>query len=221
MILATTAAVLLIAQQAGAQVEAEYPEQGWELEYPALIGGFVDEYYTCLKGGSYVIGDDSGFEAQYRGDILRCGEKGKALEADSNRLLASRSRASDTPPASVAKIFETVRRIHVERGASLDRATSSQLVASDTPPVDLAAQAECIARVNSFKRDRQTYADSEGVRVEALYAKPEYTDEDRRAIMGYHHELQRLTSLIEFELKYCPAAAYAANSASADGKGAP
>ena len=199
MIATASAIMILLAQEAGARVDAEYPQEGWALEYPALIGGFVDGYYNCLKGGSYVVGDGPGFEDQYRGDIRRCGEQAVEMEAGANALLAKRARAAETPPTQVAEIFETVRRIHVERGASLDRATSSRIVASHAYAEARAASAKappaCVAQVNALRDARQSYMESEGQKA-------------KRIVMAYNAELLRQTNSITAELRSCPEANY-------------
>ena len=209
---ASAALTLIFAQAASDRVRAEYPDQQWELEYPALIGGFVDDYYSCLKGGSYVIGDGSGFEDQYRGDIQRCRKQGSELEAGANELLAKRGRDADTPPTQVANIFETVRRIHVERGASLDRATNSRIVASnayaEAREVADAAPPPCVAYVNELREARQNHMETQGESVKAIYDKPEYTQDDQRLIATYNAELMRLTGAITLELRACPQANY-------------
>ncbi len=46
---------LLFAQQGGTTLEAAYAQEGWSLEYPVLIGGFVDKYKVCLRSGFYRI----------------------------------------------------------------------------------------------------------------------------------------------------------------------
>ena len=209
---ASAALTLILAQAAGDRLKAEYPDQQWELEYPALIGGFVDDYYRCLKGGSYVIGDGSGFEDQYRGDIQRCSRKASENEAGANDLLAKRDRAGETPPAQVATIFETVRRIHVERGASLDRATSGRIVASnayaEARAVADQAPPPCVAYVNDLRAQRQRHMETQGEGVKAVYDKPEYTEDDQRLIATYNAELMRLTGAITLELRACPQAQY-------------
>lgn len=209
---ASAALTLIFAQAASDRVQAEYPDQQWELEYPALIGGFVDDYYRCLRGGNYVIGDGSGFEDQYRGDIQRCSKLAVEMETGANDLLAKRNRAQDTPPEQVASIFDTVRRIHVERGASLDRATSSRIVSSnayaEAREAGDAAPPPCVAYVNELRQARQNHMETQGQSVKAIYDKPEYTQDDQRLIATYNAELMRLTSAITLELRACPEANY-------------
>lgn len=218
---ASAALTLIFAQAAADRVQAQYPDQQWELEYPALIGGFVEDYYRCLKGGSYVIGDGSGFEDQYRGDIQRCSKQAREMEAGANDLLAKRDRAGETPPSQVATIFETVRRIHVERGASLDRATSSRIVASnayaEARETAEAAPPPCVAYVNDLRAQRQRHMETQGEGVKAVYDKPEYTEDDQRLIATYNAELMRLTGAITLELRACPQAQYRIYEEGAEG----
>jgi hypothetical protein len=218
---ASAALTLIFAQAAGDRVQAQYPEQQWSLEYPALIGGFVDDYYRCLKGGNYVIGDGSGFEDQYRGDIQRCSKQAEKMETGANELLAKRGRSAATPPADVAAIFDTVRRIHVERGASLDRATRSRIVASnayaEAREATAAAPPPCVASINALREQRQAHMETQGEAVKAVYDKPEYTQDDQRLIATYNAELMRLTGAITLELRACPEANYRVYEDGAEG----
>lgn len=212
---ATTAIALIISQAASDRVSAEYPSDQWELEYPAIIGGYVDGYYGCLKGGNYEIGGGIGFEAQYRSDIQRCSDEAEEMEAGANSLLERRGQAEGTSPADVAKVFDTVRSIHVARGASLDAATRNRIVASnayaearETGAAD-AAPPPCVASVNALRAARQNHMETQGASVKAVYDKPEYTRDDQRLIATYNAELMRLTGAITLELRACPEANYA------------
>ena len=128
---ATIVAALLLGQAATDRVTAVYPDEPvtWTLEYPNLIGIFVEDYYSCLRSGDYAIGVGTSFKAQYIGDIDRCSANGAELQRAANERLQARGN-SDTSEADVAQIFETVRQIHVARGASLDQAISTRLSAS-------------------------------------------------------------------------------------------
>ncbi|EDL49761.1 hypothetical protein [Erythrobacter sp. SD-21] len=212
MTTALAAASLIFAQQSATKIEAEY-DTGWELEYPALIGGFVDDYKLCLRSGSYVIGDGLGFESQYRADVVRCAERAEKLEAESNALLARRDKTTETPPATVADVFETLRRIHVERGAGLDRVSGATVITAEERQEILAdaKTAECVASIETLREKRQDYAKSAAPRIRAIHAKDEYSEDDRRALLTYRTELGRLTGAMMLELDACPAAAYVMN----------
>lgn len=208
----TLAFFTVVAQQADVRYDAQYPSENWELEYPAVIGEYIDGYYNCLKNGSYTIGGNSSFEEQYRLDIERCEKKGKTFEADANGRLSGGAHSADNSPIAVARIFETIRRIHVGRGASLDRATRSRIIAStayaETRKVN-GAPPTCVAYVNDLRDARLAYVRSEGAKAKAAYDKAEYLDEDRQLVMAYNAELLRMTDAISLELKACPEANYA------------
>ncbi len=90
----------------------------------------VREYYNCLQSGVKVIGGGENFEIQHRVDILRCAGVEMRLVAESNTVLARAGREDETTPADVAAIFETIRRIHIERGRDLDDQVKVRLAAS-------------------------------------------------------------------------------------------
>ena len=216
MILSSIAAVLLVAQQAEDRVHAVYPDdpETWTLEYPSLIGPFVEDYYSCLKGGSYHIGDGRGFAEQYRLDIPRCAKLAQRLERRANERIAERGRGRETPPEAVSAIFDQVRSIHLARGRDLDRTIATRLGsnAGYREARKAGTPSECVARVNGLRAERQAYAEAEGPRIKAIYAQDEYSDEDRRAIFAFERELARRTGAIKLELGVCPAAAYAVNA---------
>lgn len=218
MILATSLAALLLAQQSSQAVVAEYPDEPetWALEYPSLIGAFVQDYYGCLKGGNYVVGDGRGFAEQYKLDIPRCDKNGIELQRLANERLADRQKGGETTPEDVSRIFETVRRIHVARGADLDKmvgiglASSTRNRASEqAAPVD----APCIARIAELKDLRQSFAATQGPRIEKIYDKEEYTRDDQLAILTYTTELSRMTMMMQMEMRACPNSSIAASVA--------
>ncbi|NNC60213.1 MAG: hypothetical protein HKO05_09505 [Erythrobacter sp.] len=206
----------LLMQQASGSVEAVYPDDPttWTLEYPVRIQPYVADYYDCLRSGSYVIGDGATFAAQYRQDVPRCEKKRTRFEAEANAALAKTGEASATPPMAVAGIFERAQRIHVARGQSLDLAVGTRLssqpeydalrsrvavsVAGDTP--------RCIARLQSLVDQRRVYMDAEELKVEAIYAKADYTKQDQQDVARYQNQLQRYNSLIQLEQRQCPEA---------------
>ena len=204
-----TAIVLLFSQQAGSSLEAAYSQDEWALEYPALIGGFVDEYKTCLRSGSYLIDASTGFEGQYRKDIPRCAELGVRMERDSNALLAKRDRTSQFGAAQVAAVFESMRKIHVERGASLDRASRSAIVAArahtgaDTAPDTICAQVVADARA-----ERRALLAKQDERLRELHDKDELTDEERGEMQGMFRALEAASGKVHMELARCPSAHY-------------
>ena len=217
MILATAASLLLVGAQAGEAVTAEYADdtETWALEYPSLIGAFVDDYYSCLKSGNYIVGDGSGFADQYRGDIQRCVKQAAKLEQGANDRLSERGRTDEASPEQVAEIFETVRRIHLARGADLDALIAAGLSnhrryrAEQETTVDAA----CVARVTELRDRREAYVAAEGPKLEPIHDKDEYSDEDRLALLNYSTELLRLTRMMQFEMRRCPGSEIADNTA--------
>lgn len=214
------AAILLIAQQGSEAVIADYPDdpETWLLEYPGQIGNYVEDYYNCLKGGDYTVGDGRGFAVQYRADIPRCAELGTSMERQANERLAPRDGAIRTTPQDVTKIFETVRRIHIARGADLDKMVGIGLASSrqNRAAAQNTVNAECIASVINLRKRRQTFAQAEGPRATALYAKDDYSDEDRKVILTYTQELLRLSNMLEFEMSRCPGSEIAEAIAAAE-----
>jgi len=204
----SAALFLVISQQSGAAVVAEYPDdpESWSLEYPSLITAQVEDYYNCLRSGQYVVGDGRGFEAQYREDIPRCEKQSAKLEAAATARLAEKARTG----TDVAAIFEHARRIHVARGRSLDDTVRTRLAASTRYQQAEAAESDrqCIAKVQAIREARRVFAAANGARVEAVFGKSEYTDEDRRAMAEYQGQLARYSASIEAEVGRCPAAAY-------------
>lgn len=204
----SAALFLVISQQAGAVVVADYPDdpESWSLEYPSVITAQVEDYYNCLRSGQYVVGDGRGFEAQYREDIPRCAELGAELEAAAIARLAERSSTGADVPA----IFAHARRVHVERGRSLDDTVRTRLASSARyrNAAEADSDRQCVAKVQALREARRVYADANGARVEAVFGKSDYTDEDRRAMAEYQGRLARYSASIEAEVGRCPAAAY-------------
>ena len=214
------AAILLIAQQASRAVVADYPEERetWVLEYPAQIGDYVEDYYNCLKGGNYTVGDGRGFAVQYRADVPRCAALGASLERQANERLARNQGGNGTTPHDVATIFKTVQRIHVARGADLDKMVGIGLASSrqNRAAAHNAGNAECIASIIDLRNRRQAFAEAGAPQARALYAKDDYSDEDRKIILTYTQELLRLSNMLEFEMSRCPGSEFAEAVAAAE-----
>jgi len=209
----TLGAVFALAQQSSQNVTALYPEdrETWVLEYPAVIAPYVEDYYSCLKGGSYVIGSGRGFETQYRGDIPRCAKKAAGYEQDATKRLATSASGRNMAPGDVAQIFETVRRVHVARGRSLDQTIGTTLRSSNADQAASQAAATaaeppaCVERMRVLINKRAAYVAERGPEIEGRYAKDEFTDEDRTAFAQYSTELSRFTRVISMERSRCPA----------------
>lgn len=204
---------LLLSQQAAQSVAAVY-DADLVLEYPSLIEEEVQGYYGCLKSGAYVVGGGQGFAAQYRQDIPRCARQAAQAESAANALLAARGRA-DVPPADVAAIFETVRRIHVARGQGLDRLAAQVDTRAAAYRAETYAPGDpnCLAAIQEQRAARDAYAAQYGPGVRAVYDKPDYTDDDRRIMASYERELGRMTAIIEGAQQRCPAARFSPGDA--------
>jgi len=217
--------MLAMPQTSGEGVAAVTSGQSktWTLEYPYVIDPYVGDYYDCLKGGHYVIGDGRNFEEQHRGDIPRCETAATTLAAQAEARLA-RSRANGyTDNYDVGAIFNTVRQIHIERGRDLDGLAVTRMATND--PNQQAGQApadgdnagntgaisrksaECIARLKVLRENRRTFSEAEGPKIELVYAKNERSDEEQLALYAYQRKLGQYNSRISFEMRRCPAEA--------------
>ena len=201
--IATALAFVVVAQQAGDTVLAIYPEDPttWTLDYPVRIEPYVSEYYNCLRGGSYAIGNDISFGSQYE-NIPRCAKKAVALEAEANAALAASGGAEATPPSEVAYIFDRARRIHIARGKSLDLSVRTRLANSAGYSLD----GSCAAGVQTLIDQRASYMQAEELRIEALVGKSDQTPEEQAALARYRDQLNRYNELITLERSECAAA---------------
>lgn len=213
----TAGAVLALAQQSSQNITALYPEERetWVLEYPAVIAPYVEDYYSCLKGGSYAIGSGRGFEVQYREDIPRCADEAAGFEQESNQRLATSASGRDMAPGDVARIFETVRGVHVARGRSLDQTIRTNLRSSEDyratngqASVGAAQSRACVDRIRALVNQREAFVAEGSPEIEARYAKDEFTDDDRAAFARWTTEVSRLAGMIAFERSRCPASDY-------------
>lgn len=202
--IATALAFIVVAQQAGDTVLAIYPEDPttWTLDYPVRIEPYVSEYYNCLRGGSYAIGNDVSFGSQYEKDIPRCAKKAQSLEAEANSVLAASGGADATPPSEVAYIFDRARRIHIARGKSLDLSVRTRLANSSGYSLD----GSCAAGVQTLIDQRASYMQAEELRIEALVGKSDQTPEEQAALARYRDQLNRYNELITLERSECAAA---------------
>ncbi len=215
--------MLAMPQTSGEGVAAVTPEQSktWTLEYPYVIDPYVGEYYDCLKAGHYVIGDGRNFEEQHRGDIPRCETAATSMMAQAEVRLA-RSRANGfANNYDVGTIFNTVQQIHIERGRDLDGLAVTRMATNDPNqqvglvPTDgdsagktgaiSRKSAECIARLAVLRKNRRTFAEAEGPKIELVFAKNQRSDEEQQALDAYQRQLGQYNSRISFEMRRCPA----------------
>jgi len=215
MIATTALAIMALAQQAGGSIEAVYPDDPttWTLEYPVRIQPQVSAYYNCLRSGSYVVGGDNTFEAQYREDLPRCAKKGMALQSEANTALARNDEAEATPPEEVEYIFDRARRIHIARGQSLDLAIQTRLntdiVYNEVEALDDVstepAKARCVVHLENLINQRRVYVEAEALRIEAA-EKQLSSAPQQRTVVRYQNQLRLYDGLISSAQNRCPQA---------------
>lgn len=119
--IAALIAPLLTLQSVGEAVVAiknDNPET-WTVEYPRLIQPYVQDYRRCLKVTNRTVTGIANFEAQHAADLPRCAEQQAKAVADSNAALAGAKTAMT--PQEVEQLFANIGRIHIARGADLDK----------------------------------------------------------------------------------------------------
>lgn len=119
--IAALIAPLLALQSVGEAVVAiknDNPET-WTVEYPRLIQPYVQDYRRCLKVTNRTVTGIANFEAQHAADLPRCAERRAKAVADANAALAGAKTAMT--PQEVEQLFANIGRIHIARGADLDR----------------------------------------------------------------------------------------------------
>jgi hypothetical protein len=119
--IAALIAPLLALQSVGEAVVAiknDNPET-WTVEYPRLIQPYVQDYRRCLKVTNRTVTGIANFEAQHAADLPRCAEQQAKAVADSNAALAGAKTAMT--PQEVEQLFANIGRIHIARGADLDK----------------------------------------------------------------------------------------------------
>ena len=132
-------APLLALQTAGEAVVAvknDNPET-WSVEYPRLIQPFVADYRRCLVVSNRKVTGVADFEAQHAADLPRCAERRAKAVADSNAALAG---AKTTMTADeVEQLFTNIGRIHIARGADLDRQFTARLAGAEAATAEYQA----------------------------------------------------------------------------------
>jgi len=177
------------------------------IEYPYVIEPYLEEYQDCIRSGAYIIGDGRNFEEQYREDIPRCAATAKKELAEAQARLEKSKAKGRFYNYDVAAIFEKAREIHIWRGRNLDRAIHTQVTTSQ-PKQELGlVSAACVAELKSLREERQKFAETEGAKIEAVYAKNSYTREDQIALFTYQRQLAQYSNRISYEMSRCPAEA--------------
>jgi hypothetical protein len=134
--IAALIAPLLALQSVGEAVVAvknDNPET-WSVEYPRLIQPSVADYRRCLAVTNRRVTGTANFEAQHAADLPRCADSRAKAVAASNAELAGAKTAMT--PAEVEQLFGNIGRIHIARGADLDKQFNDRMagaqVASET-----------------------------------------------------------------------------------------
>jgi hypothetical protein len=117
VILASLLALQAVGEAAIA-IKNDNPET-WTVEYPRLIQPYVQDYRRCLKVTNRTVTGVANFEAQHAADLPRCAERRAKAVADSNAELAGAKTAMT--PEEVEQLFTNIGRIHIARGADLDK----------------------------------------------------------------------------------------------------
>jgi hypothetical protein len=117
VILASLLALQAVGEAAIA-IKNDNPET-WSVEYPRLIQPFVQDYRRCLKVTNRTVTGVANFEAQHAADLPRCAKVRDKAVADSNAELAGAKTAMS--PEEVEQLFTNIGRIHIARGADLDK----------------------------------------------------------------------------------------------------
>jgi hypothetical protein len=99
-------------------VKNDNPET-WSVEYPRLIQPSVADYRRCLAVTNRRVTGTANFEAQHAADLPRCADSRAKAVAASNAELAGAKTAMT--PAEVEQLFANIGRIHIARGADLDK----------------------------------------------------------------------------------------------------
>ena len=127
MIAAVLFAPLLALQSVGEAVVAlknDNPET-WTVEYPRLIQPYVQDYRRCLAVTNRRVTGTANFAAQHAADLPRCADSRAKAVADSNAALAGAK--TEMSPPEVEQLFANIGRIHIARGADLDKQFNDRL----------------------------------------------------------------------------------------------
>ncbi|QFT76417.1 hypothetical protein [Erythrobacter sp. THAF29] len=101
-------------------IKNDTPET-WTIEYPRIITPFIDDYRRCLNVVDRRVTGEPNFENQHRADVTRCEPKSREAQDGANTVLGKRGNYEEYTPSDVAEVFAHIGRIHVARGADLDK----------------------------------------------------------------------------------------------------
>jgi hypothetical protein len=127
---------LQAAGEAAIAIKNDDPET-WVVEYPRLIRPFVQDYRRCLNVANRRVTGVADFENQHRADVPRCAEaRAEAITASKDMMRGAKTPMSD---AEIETLFENIGRIHVARGADLDRQFTQTLATAERRAEDYEA----------------------------------------------------------------------------------
>lgn len=106
--------------EAPVAIKNDTPET-WTVEYPRIISPFIDDYRRCLNVVDRRVTGEADFEKQHRADVTRCEAASAKAQEGANTVLGNRGNYDEYTPADVAEVFDHIGRIHVARGADLDK----------------------------------------------------------------------------------------------------
>ena len=127
MILAALLALQSVGEVAVA-VKNDNPET-WTVEYPRLIQPYVQDYRRCLAVTNRKVTGTANFETQHAADLPRCAERRAKAIADSNAAMVGAQTAIS--PEEVEQLFTNIGRIHIARGADLDKQFTARMAGAE------------------------------------------------------------------------------------------
>ncbi len=131
MTLLTLAIAPILALQSAGEgavaIKNDTPET-WTVEYPRIVSPFVNDYRRCLNSANRKVTGVADFEKQHRQDIERCSVASLEAQKSSNSILAGRDDSGEFGPRDIEQVFDHIGRIHIARGADLDKQFSIVLV---------------------------------------------------------------------------------------------
>lgn len=127
MILAALLALQSVGEVAVA-VKNDNPET-WTVEYPRLIQPYVQDYRRCLAVTNRKVTGTANFETQHAADLPRCAERRAKAIADSNAAMVGAQTAIS--PEEVEQLFTNIGRIHIARGADLDKQFTTRMAGAE------------------------------------------------------------------------------------------
>lgn len=117
---------LQAAGESAIAIKNDAPET-WVVEYPQSISPFIQDYRRCLNVVDRRVTGMPDFEVQHRADVVRCEKVSGEAQAGATRVLANRGSYDEYTADDIAPTFEHIGRIHIARGADLDKQFAMRL----------------------------------------------------------------------------------------------